>query len=85
MKVLYFLSIKTIIMQVITIEIIHDKALQLLQNLEDLNLIRLVDEIPLDSIPSEASAKSRFAGRISAETAAALHLQLQQMREEWET
>lgn len=72
-------------MQVITIEIINDKALQLLQDLEALNLIRLVDEPAPESIPSEAPSKSRFAGRISPETAAALHLQLQQMREEWKS
>lgn len=72
-------------MQVITVEIINDKALQLLQDLEALNLIRLVDESSPESIPSEALGKSRFAGRISPETAASLHLQLQQMREEWES
>ncbi|MCY7353120.1 MAG: hypothetical protein LH606_21100 [Cytophagaceae bacterium] len=66
-------------MQTLLVEILNEKALPLLRNLENLDVIRLV--------PSQKS-KRRLAeelwGSISPELAEDLHRQLEEMRNEWE-
>jgi hypothetical protein len=64
----------------ITIELINDNALGLLQYLEKLNIIRLIRREQLMTTNSNTPHKSRFAGRISATTANHLQEQLQQSR-----
>jgi hypothetical protein len=68
----------------ITIELVNDNALGLLQYLEKLNIIRLVKREKVEMPNSEEPRKSRFAGRISPTTATNLQEQLQQSREGWQ-
>lgn len=63
---------------VLKIEILNNNALSFLKNLEQLQWISVKD----DAAPK--TPKPRFAGRLSKKTAENLHLQTQQMRDEWQ-
>jgi predicted DNA-binding protein (UPF0251 family) len=65
-------------MQTVTVELRNEHALRLLQDLEKMDVIRLVDVAGKQ--PDNAS---RFRGTISKSTADDLHRQLQSIREEW--
>lgn len=66
----------------IKIELLREDALPLLRYLEQLKVLKvLLPEQKKEE--KKPPTKSRFAGRISAETAAQLHQQLSDMREEW--
>ena len=63
----------------IKVELLSDKALALLQQLEQLNILRL---IKVDDSAKEP--KRQWAGSISKETASELLESVEQSREEWE-
>ena len=70
-------------MQIISVELLNDEALKLLQVLEQLKLIRLAPktkEAPAISEPP----KRRWAGSLSKETADKLLQHVEQTRNEWE-
>lgn len=67
-------------MQIITVELINDNALTLLQQLEQLNILRLV---AAKKQPVE-QPKRRWAGSISKETATKMLQYVEQSRNEWE-
>lgn len=67
-------------MQIITVELINDNALALLQQLEQLNILRLV---ATKRQPAE-QPKRRWAGSISKETATKMLQYAEQSRNEWE-
>ena len=63
-------------MQVVTIELLNDKALALLQQLEQLKVLRLVK-------PQEKTKKRRWSGSISKDTAEKMLLSVEKSRSEW--
>ncbi len=63
-------------MQVVTIELLNDKALALLQQLEQLKVLRLVK-------PKEQVKKKRWSGSISKDTAQKILLSIEKSRSEW--
>lgn len=63
----------------IKVELLSDKALALLLQLEQLNILRLVRSGDMEEKP-----KRQWAGSISKETASELLVSLDQSREEWE-
>ncbi len=66
-------------MQTVMIELRNEHALRLLQDLEKLDIIRLV------GVPEKKnSVAQRFRGTISKQTATQLQEQLQTMRGEWQ-
>ncbi|MEI6882197.1 MAG: hypothetical protein WCK82_12815 [Bacteroidota bacterium] len=66
-------------MQIVTIELLNDKALVLLQQLEQLNILRLVaTKKPQDGL------KRQWAGSISKETAQKMLQEVEKSRGEWE-
>jgi hypothetical protein len=67
-------------MQIITVELINDNALTLLQQLEQLNILRLVTT----KKQAAEQPKRRWAGSISKETAAKMLQYVEQSRNEWE-
>ncbi len=67
-------------MQLITVELINDNALTLLQQLEQLNILRLVAA----KKQSTEKPKRQWAGSISKETAAKMLQYVEQSRNEWE-
>lgn len=67
-------------MQIVTIELINDKALKLLQQLEQLNILRLVDAKKQTAVPP----KRKWAGSIAKETANKMLQETEQSRNEWE-
>ncbi len=70
-------------MQIISVELLNDEALKLLQVLEQLKIIRLspkTKETPAVSEPP----KRRWAGSISKETGDKLLQHIEQTRNEWE-
>jgi hypothetical protein len=81
---LNFVQIQTAQVMEITIKIVNENAVGLLQYLEKLNIIRFVqpEAIPTSAKPQK-QFKSRFAGRISPEIADDLHKQLQKSRQKW--
>ena len=66
-------------MSIITIELLNENALTLLQQLEKLNILRLVS-----SKVSTNNTPRKWAGSISKTTTANLLNQLNQNRNEWE-
>ena len=70
-------------MQTITIDIINNKALRLLQDLELLQLIRLRKEKNTSiTIPNEWATK--YKGAMSKQPIADIDNQLHELRNEWE-
>ncbi|TAK35609.1 MAG: hypothetical protein EPO28_14545 [Saprospiraceae bacterium] len=65
--------------QVITVELLNESALKLLQQLEQLNILRVVSE----KAPPKPKQK-QWAGSISKETASDMLQKLQESRNEWE-
>jgi hypothetical protein len=63
----------------IKVELLNDQALALLQQLEQLNILRLVK-----ADDSAEAPKRQWAGSISKETASELLEYVEQSREEWE-
>ncbi len=69
-------------MKTVTIDIINDKALNLLKELEALNLIRLLYKE--EGVASSSKKPSDFKGIISPELADQLQEQVRQSRNQWE-
>jgi hypothetical protein len=68
-------------MQRITIELLHERALQLIHQLEQLHLVRLIPESPAVTAPQQPG---KWGGSISRQTAISLLQKLDESREEWE-
>jgi len=66
-------------MQIITVELLDDRALALLKQLEKLHILRFVTNEKLGNKP-----KRQWAGSISKETAANMLLEIDKSRGEWE-
>jgi len=66
-------------MQIITVELLNDKALPLLQNLEQLNILRLL-------APENPTAKPQrqWAGSLPKESVSKMLQYVEQSRNEWE-
>ena len=67
-------------MQIITVELINEDALNLLQQLEQLNILRLLSNKKQPIIQT----KRKWAGSISKETANKMLQYVEQGRNEWE-
>jgi hypothetical protein len=67
-------------MNTIVIQLTNQKALQLLKELEELNLIRLLQTKDAGRKPRSA----KYAGKLSDCGAGKLHEQITRSREEWE-
>ncbi len=67
-------------MQIITVELLNDNALALLQQLEQLHILRLVAETK----KTNDTPKRQWAGSISKETAEKMLQEVEQSRKEWE-
>jgi hypothetical protein len=68
-------------METLTIKIKDNKALKLIRDLEDLNLIQVVNPIIKKST---TKLSSLLSGSISPEQADNMQKELKQMRDEWE-
>ena len=68
-------------MKTLTIKIKDDKALKLIHDLEDLNLIKVIS--PRQK-KSATKLSTLLSGSISPEEAGNMHRELEQMRNEWE-
>ncbi len=66
-------------MPIIQVEILNDKALMLLQQLEQLNILRLISSEKQADKP-----KQQWAGSISQETAEKMLKYVEESRNEWE-
>jgi len=66
--------------QTVTIDIINDKAMKLLQDLELLQLIRMRKE----KNPSVTNWAERYKGAMSKQSIADIDNQLKELRNEWE-
>jgi hypothetical protein len=76
-------------MQTFVVEVLNEKAVSLLRDLEDLEIIRLIPQEPeLVEEPKQnrvsGQLSEQFWGAITPEVAADLHRQLEEMRNEWE-
>ena len=67
-------------MRIVTVELINENALTLLQQLEQLNILRLVTSKKEPSV----KPKRQWAGSISKETATEMLHNVEQSRNEWE-
>ncbi len=66
--------------QTITIDIINDKAMRLLEDLELLQLIRVRKE----KTPTPTNGLKSYKGAMSKQSIADIDTQLNQLRNEWE-
>jgi hypothetical protein len=79
---LKFVTQKQIIMRSIHVDILSDKVINILKELEKLKLIRLHTGI---SVPPNANIKlKKMKGTMSKETLDVLDNQLNELRKEWE-
>ncbi len=67
-------------METVTVELINQKALKLLKDLEELNLIRVSETT---AVPKQKLSE-QFRGKLSNETAEELHRHVIESRNEWE-
>jgi hypothetical protein len=67
-------------MKTVTVEIKNEIAMSFLQNLERMNILRVVENIS----PEKQKLSDRFAGCLSKERVDELQKELIQMRSEWE-
>lgn len=67
-------------MQTVLIELLNEKALKLLKELEELRLIKVI----ANKRKSTQSLSDRFAGKLSDTAAESLHQHIKKSREEWE-
>ncbi len=72
---------KRIMIQTITIDIINDKALKLLQDLELLQLIRLHKE---KELPHSSTSVKSFKGSMTKQPQIDIDTQLNELRNGWE-
>ena len=68
-------------MQILTIELKNNKALKLIEQLEALQLIRIVRK---DASSKGRKLSERLAGSLSHEQAEQMRRELHEMRTEWE-
>jgi predicted nuclease with TOPRIM domain len=68
-------------MRIVTIEIKNDIALAFLNNLERMNILRVIER---KATKAKQKLSERFAGCLSSERAEELQKELTQMRNEWE-
>ncbi|MFZ4544691.1 MAG: hypothetical protein ACOYOA_11615 [Saprospiraceae bacterium] len=68
----------------VTVELLNEHALNLLQELEHMKVIRFLNPDKNSTANPLPFSKSKFAGRLSKESAEKMHLQLNEMRGEWE-
>ena len=66
-------------METVLVQLNNDKALKLLQELEDLKIIKLLDQKKQESI----SLSNKYAGKLSGETVEKLQRHITQSRESW--
>ena len=67
-------------MQTLTIEVDNDKAVKLIEELEALNILRIIDDKPINT---EEKLSESIAGSLSEEQAKDIEQELEAMRREW--
>ena len=67
-------------METIVVQITNNKALKLLEELEELHLIKLVKR----NADTSQNLSEKYAGKLSADTVDKLQEHLQQSRKEWD-
>ncbi len=70
--------------QSVVIDILNQKALQLLKDLEDLNLIRLKGDPTSDATPAYPDWASQFKGKMTKQPLEEVNQQLLDLRKEWD-
>jgi hypothetical protein len=68
-------------MQTVIVQLTHQKALKLLQELEDLHIIKLLKK----SISGDENLAQKFAGKLPKEIADKLQQQISDSRNEWDS
>ena len=66
-------------METIVVQITNDKALKLLQELEELNLIKLLKK----NADTSQKLSEKYAGKLSSATVEKLQQHIKQSRNEW--
>ena len=66
-------------MDTVLIQLTHQKALRLLQELEDLNIIKLLKS----NVTEKKKLSEKYAGKLPLEIANELEAYVNQSREEW--
>lgn len=67
-------------METLTIQLLNTKAFKLLQELEELNLIKMVK----DQTNSKKKLSEQFRGKLSVKTVETLQKKIAQSRKEWD-
>ena len=71
-------------METVLVELTNQRAISLLKELEELNILKILKRNkPLKADKTQSLAE-RFAGKLAAADAVSFHQQLKESREEWE-
>jgi len=76
-----YLLVTEKIMRTITVDIINEKAFNLLKNLEVLQLIRLRED---EKVTAQKNNLSKFKGALKKQPIEDIELQLKELRNAWE-
>ena len=71
-------------METVLIELTNHRAIALLRELEELNILKILKQTKLPKAVKSQNLADRFAGKLDAATAASFHQQLKESRQEWE-
>jgi hypothetical protein len=71
-------------MRTVTIDIINDKAIQLLQDLESLQLIRVRREKSINENNSKTNWEVKYKGAMQKQSVIEIDKQLDEIRNAWE-
>jgi hypothetical protein len=69
-------------MRTVTLDIIDDKAINVLKGLESLNVIKLHDDVKND-VPATLDLASKYSGAMTRQTIEEIDKQLKDLRDEW--
>ena len=71
-------------METVLIELTNQRAIALLRELEELNILKILKQTKLPKAVKSQNLADRFAGKLDAANAASFHQQLKESRQEWE-
>jgi ribosomal protein L12E/L44/L45/RPP1/RPP2 len=71
-------------METILIELKHHRAIALLKELEELNILKILKQTKIPKTTKPQSLAERFGGKLDAVSAASFQQQLNESRQEWE-
>lgn len=71
-------------METVSVQLLNKKSIKLLKQLEELHLIKVIDDITAPKKSATQKLSDRFEGKLSDDDAKVLHQHIKQIRSEWD-